>query len=101
MAAFGGPGEPVFTGGNKRGQDTKYGFLSPLDSPDLPLDATPFGRALFKMRGAHRGVWCSKAQRLMEAELFAATALAPCTVWPRTVMRGASRKVNSGHNSHI
>ena len=30
-------GLPVFTGGNKRGQDTKYGFLSPLDSPHLPL----------------------------------------------------------------
>ena len=30
-------GLPVFTGGNKRGQDTRYGFLSPLDSPDLPL----------------------------------------------------------------
>ena len=28
---------PVFTGGNKRGQDTKHGFLSPLDSPYLPL----------------------------------------------------------------
>ena len=44
IAAFGGgdavptAGElPVFTGGNKRGQDTKYGFLSPLDSPYLPL----------------------------------------------------------------
>ena len=45
MAAFGGRGTPVFTGeelpvftgGNKRGQDTKYGFLSPLDSPYLPL----------------------------------------------------------------
>ena len=23
----------------------------------------------------------------------------PCTVWPRTVMRGGLRKVNSGHNS--
>ena len=31
------PGVPGFTGGNKRGQDTRYGFLSPLDSPDLPL----------------------------------------------------------------
>ena len=30
-------GMPVFTGGNKRGQDTKYGFLSPLDTPYLPL----------------------------------------------------------------
>ena len=36
------------------------------------------------MRGAHRGVWCSKGIPLMEAELFAATVFAPCTVWPRT-----------------
>ena len=35
-----------------------------------------------------RGVWCSKGTPLMEAELFAATVFAPCTVWPRTVMRG-------------
>ena len=35
----------------------------------------------------------------MEAELFAATAFAPCTVWPRTVMRGKSRKGNSGPES--
>ena len=28
---------PVPTGWGKRGQDTKHGFLSPLDSPDLPL----------------------------------------------------------------
>ena len=47
MAAFGGRGTPcprrecrrlaaetpVPTGGNKRGQDTRYGFLPPLDSP--------------------------------------------------------------------
>ena len=51
------------------------------------------------MRCAHRGVWCSKIQHLMEAELFAAIVRTPCTVWPRTVMRGKSRKVNSGHNS--
>ena len=35
-AAFGGEGVSVFTGENKRGQDTKHGFLSPLDSPYLP-----------------------------------------------------------------
>ena len=29
------------------------------------------------MRGAHRGVWCSKGQRLMEAELFAAERCRP------------------------
>ena len=51
------------------------------------------------MRGAHRGVWCSKGTSLMEAELFAATAFAPCTGWPRTVMRGKSRKENSGPES--
>ena len=51
------------------------------------------------MRGAHRGVFCSKGTLLIEAELFAATGQAPCTVWPRTVMRGKLRKENSGHNS--
>ena len=51
------------------------------------------------MRGAHRGVWYSKGTPLMEAELFAATAFAPCTVWPRTVMRGKSRKLTSGPES--
>ena len=30
---------------------------------------------------------------------FRSGTLPPCTVWPRTVMRGKSRKVNSGHNS--
>ena len=29
------------------------------------------------MRGAHRGVWCSKAQHLIEAELFAAERKRP------------------------
>ena len=29
----------------QKGDRTPYGFLSPLDSPYLPLDATPFGRA--------------------------------------------------------
>ena len=51
------------------------------------------------MRGAHRGVWYSKSTPLIEAELFAATAFAPCTGWPRTVMRGKLRKLTSGHNS--
>ena len=30
---------------------------------------------------------------------FRSGELPPCTVWPRTVMRGKSRKVNSGPNS--
>ena len=36
LAVFGGPGVSVPTDRGKRGQDTKYGFLSPLDSPYLP-----------------------------------------------------------------
>ena len=36
IAAFGG-GDAVPTAEGKRGQDTKHGFLSPLDSPNLPL----------------------------------------------------------------
>ncbi len=49
MAAFGGPGGPVFTGRNKRGQDTKHGFLSPLDSPYLPFK--PLSKAFAAKRG--------------------------------------------------
>ena len=30
---------------------------------------------------------------------FRSRTLPPCTVWPRTVMRGKLRKGNSGHNS--
>ena len=41
----GGEGVSVPTDRGKRGQDTKHGFLSPLDSPTFPWDATPFGRA--------------------------------------------------------
>ena len=38
------PGVPGSPGGDKRGQGTD-GSLSPLDTPDPPLDATPSGRA--------------------------------------------------------
>ena len=51
------------------------------------------------MRGAHRDVWCSKGTTLDRSGAFRSGTLPPCTVWPRTVMRGESRKVNSGHNS--
>ena len=59
------------TAEGKRGQDTKHGFLSPLDSPYLPLRCDSL-RSRSEMRGAHRDVWCSKGTPLMEAELFAA-----------------------------
>ena len=62
---------PVPTGWGKRGQDTKHGFLSPLDFPYLPLRCDSL-RSRSEMRGAHSDVWCSKGTPLMEAELFAA-----------------------------
>ena len=37
-------GVPPSGGGDKRGKGTD-GSLSPLDTPDPPLDATPYGRA--------------------------------------------------------
>ena len=57
---------PVFTGRNKRGQDTKHGFL-PLLTPLTFLRADT-SEMCSETRGAHRGVWCSKASFLMEAE---------------------------------
>ena len=54
-----------------RGDRTPYGFLSPLDSPYLPLRCDSL-RSRSEMRGAHSDVWCSKGTPLMEAELFAA-----------------------------
>ena len=51
------------------------------------------------MRGAHSDVWCSKVHPLDRSGAFRSGTLPPCTGWPRTVMRGALRKGNSGHNS--
>ena len=48
------------------------------------------------MRGAHRGVWCSKSTTLDRSGAFRSAKQAPCTVWPRTVMRGGLRKLTSG-----
>ena len=36
---------------------------------------------------------------LDRSRAFRSETLPSCTVWPRTVMRGKSRKVNPGHNS--
>ena len=66
------PGSP---GGDKRGQGTD-GSLSPLDTPDPPLRRDSL-RSRGEMRGAHRGVCCSKGTPLIEAELFAAQSKRP------------------------
>ena len=51
------------------------------------------------MRGAHRGVWCSKSTPLDRSGAFRSAKQAPYTVWPRTVMRGGLRKLTSGSES--
>ena len=70
IAAFGG-GESRCSPAGTKGDRTPYGFLSPLDSPHLPLRCDSL-RSRSETRGTHRGVWCSKGTPLMEAELFAA-----------------------------
>ena len=49
MAAFGGTGEPVFTGGNKRGQGHRMVPLPPLDSPKPSFE--PLSEAFAAKRG--------------------------------------------------
>ena len=77
---------PVFTGGNKRGQDTKHGFLSPLDSPYLPLR-----RDALRLRG-ETGVTGARLRGLGSGRRFAhGTLLAPeftLRKAPRITVRG-------------
>ena len=62
----------------RRGQKGQghQGFPAPLDSPCLPLRRDAL-RLRGEMRGAHRGVCCSKGTPLIEAELFAAQSKRP------------------------
>ena len=86
-------GSPPSGGGDKRGQGTN-GSLSPLDTPDPPLDATPSGRAS-KCEGP-QGRLVLQGFILDRSGAVRSGTPPPCTVWPRTVMRGGLRKVNSG-----
>ena len=98
VAAFGGREMPPPGGGGKRGQGHRMVPLPPLDSPKpsfaprLPLVARlnargPQGRLVLQEHDFDR----SGALR--------STRQTPCTVWPRTVMRGKSRKLTSGPDS--
>ena len=79
----------MFTGGNKRGQDTKYGFLSPLDSPYLPLRCDSL-RSRSEMRGK-RGL--GSVRRLAYGTLsgpeFTLRGLPRITVRGQTVQGGS------------
>ena len=92
-AAGGLPGSP---GGDKRGRDTKVSLPLLTPQPFLRTRLPPVAR--LKARGP-QGRLVLQGITLDRSGAGRSTNQAPCTVWPRTDMRGKSRKVNSGHNS--
>ena len=91
-------GLPVFTGGNKRGQGHRMVPLPPLDSPKPSFKPRLPSVARLKARGP-QGRLVLQDTALDGSGAFRSGTPPPCTGWPRTVMRGKSRKVNSGHKS--
>ena len=96
MAAFGGPRKAVPTAGGKRGKTTKVFF--PLLTPQTFLRTRLPSVARLNARGP-QGRLLLQEHILDRSGAFRSANQAPCTVWPRTVMRGGLRKVNSGSNS--
>ena len=96
MAAFGGPRKAVPTAGGKRGKTTKVFF--PLLTPQTFLRTRLPAVARLKS-GGPQGRLVLQENALDGSGVFRSANQAPCTVWPRTVMRGGLRKVNSGSNS--
>ena len=87
------PGSP---GRDKRGRDTKVSL--PLLTPRPFLGTRLPSVARLNTRGP-QGRLVLQEYTIDRSGAFRRTRRTPCTVWPRTVMRGKSRKVNSGHNS--
>ena len=96
MAAFGGPGKAVPTAGGKRGKTTKVFF--PLLTPQTFLRTRLPSVARQNARGP-QGRLVLQEYTIDRSEAFRSGKQTPCTGWPRTVMRGGLRKVNSGPNS--
>ena len=93
LTAGGLPGSP---GGDKRGRDTKVSLPLLTPQPFLRTRLPPVAR--LKARGP-QGRLLLQEYTLDGSGAFRRTRRTPCTVWPRTVMRGELRKGNSGHNS--
>ena len=72
--------------------------LPPLDSPQTLLWTRLPSVARLKARGP-QGRLVLQGYTIDRSGAFRSVSPPPCTVWPRTVMRGKSRKGNSGHNS--
>ena len=83
-------------GGGKRGRDTKVSL--PLLTPQPFLWTRLPSVARLNARGP-QGRLVLQGYTLDRSGAFRSGVQAPCTVWPRTVMRGELRKGNSGHNS--
>ena len=96
MAAFGGPGKAVPTAGGKRGKTTKV--FVPLLTPQTFLRTRLPSVARLKTRGP-QGRLLLQDTALDRSGAFRSRTPPPCTVWPRIVMRGKPRKVNSGPDS--
>ena len=92
--AAGGLSVPTDRG--KRGRDTKVSL--PLLTPQPFLWTRLPSVARLKTRGS-QGRLVLQGHILDRSGAFRSGTPPPCTVWPRTVMRGGLRKGNSGHNS--
>ena len=89
-------GVPPPGGGGKRGRDTKVSL--PLLTPRPFLRTRLLSVARLNARGP-QGRLVLQGTTLDRSEAFRSGTPPPCTVWPRTVMRGKPRKENSGPNS--
>ena len=86
-------GMPPPGGGGKRGRDTKVSL--PLLTPQPFLGTRLPSGARLNARGP-QGRLVLQESTLDGSGAFRSGTLPPCTVWPRTVMRGELRKRNSG-----
>ena len=83
-------------GGGKRGRDTKVSLPLLTPQPFLRTRLPPVAR--LKARGP-QGCLLLQEYTLDRSGAFRSAKQAPCTVWPRTAMRGESRKLTSGPDS--
>ena len=83
-------------GGGKRGRDTKVSL--PLLTPQPFLWTRLPSVARLNARGP-QGRLVLQGTTLDRSKAFRSRMRTPCTGWPRTVMRGGLRKVNSGPDS--
>ena len=91
-----GGGWPGSPGGDKRGRDTKVSL--PLLTPQPFLRTRLPSVARQKARGPQMRL-VLQGYTLDGSGAFRSGTLPPCTGWPRTVMRGKSRKLTSGPES--